>query len=226
MQDKYEKLAKKSGAWIINCCGFDSIPSDLGVHFLQQKALKKTGQTCNKINMRVLKMKGGASGGTIASIINLIKEASRDSKLRKELKNPYSLCPPSHNFTLFQSNIKVSYDEEYKSWIAPFIMAAINSRVVHRSNALSGNSYGTDFLYEEAVLIGKGKIGKWKAHFVNIGLAMVMAGLIIPPTRWLLQKFILPETRTRDLAKKNSLVVNMNYCLPEQHRTVLKLNAE
>ena len=193
MQDKYEKLAKKNGAWIVNCCGFDSIPSDLGVHFLQQKALKKTGQNCNKINMRVLKMKGGASGGTIASVINLIKEASRDSKLRKELKNAYSLCPPSHKFTLFQSNIKVSYDEEYKSWIAPFIMAAINSRVIHRSNALSGNSYGTDFLYEEAVLIGKGKIGKWKAHFVNIGLAMVMAGLIIPPTRWLLQKFILPK---------------------------------
>lgn len=193
MQGKYEKLTKKSGAWIINCCGFDSIPSDLGVHFLQQKALNKTGQTCNKINMRVLKMKGGASGGTIASVINLIKEASRDSKLRKELKNPYSLCPPSHNFTLYQNNIKVSYDEEYKSWIAPFIMAAINSRIVHRSNALSGNSYGTDFLYEEAVLIGKGKIGKWKAHFVNIGFAMVMAGLIIPPTRWLLQKFILPK---------------------------------
>ena len=193
MQETYGKTAIDSGARIVHCCGFDSIPSDLGVHFLQQKALKKTGQTCNKINMRVLKMKGGASGGTIASIINLIKEASRNSKLRKELKNPYSLCPPSHNFTLFQSNIKVSYDEEHKSWIAPFIMAAINSRVIHRSNALSGNSYGTDFLYEEAVLIGKGKIGKWKAHFVNIGLAMVMAGLIIPPTRWLLQKFILPK---------------------------------
>lgn len=193
MQDQYENLAKKSGAWIVNCCGFDSIPSDLGVHFLQQKALKKTGQNCNKINMRVLKMKGGASGGTIASIINLLKEASLDSKLREELKNPYSLCPPSHNFTLFQSNIKVSYDEEYKSWIAPFIMAAINSRVIHRSNALSGNSYGTDFLYQEAVLIGKGTIKKWKAHCVNIGLAMIMAGLIIPPTRWLLQNYILPK---------------------------------
>jgi short subunit dehydrogenase-like uncharacterized protein len=193
MQDKYEKLAKKNGAWIVNCCGFDSIPSDLGVHFLQQKALKKTGQNCNKINMRVLKMKGGASGGTIASIINLLKEASRDSKLRKELKNPYSLCPPSHNFTLFQSNIKVSYDEEYENWVAPFIMAAINSRVIHRSNALSGNSYGTDFLYEEAVLMGKGNIGKWKAHSINIGLASVMAGLIIPPTRWLLQNYILPK---------------------------------
>ncbi len=71
------KTAIDSGARIVHCCGFDSIPSDLGVHFLQQKALKKTGQTCNKINMRVLKMKGGASGGTIASIINLIKEASR-----------------------------------------------------------------------------------------------------------------------------------------------------
>ena len=193
MQGQYESLAKKNSAWIVNCCGFDSIPSDLGVHFLQQKALKKTGQNCNKINMRVLKMKGGASGGTIASIINLLKEASHDSKLRKELKNPYSLCPPSHNFTLFQNNIKVSYDVEYESWIAPFIMAAINSRVIHRSNALSGNSYGTDFLYEEAVLIGKGKIGKWKSHCVNIGLAMIMAGLIIPPTRWLLQNYILPK---------------------------------
>ena len=97
-------------------------------------------------------MKGGASGGTIASAINMIREAAKDTELRKELKNPYSLCPPNHGFKSRQNSVKVSYDEEYKSWIAPFIMAAINSRVVHRSNSLSGNSYGSDFLYEEAVL--------------------------------------------------------------------------
>ena len=123
----------------------------------------------------------------------MIREAAKDTELRKELKNPYSLCPPNHGFKSKQNSVKVSYDEEYKSWIAPFIMAAINSRIVHRSNSLSGNSYGSDFLYEEAVLVGKGKVGKWKSHCVNIGLAMIMAGLIIPPTRWLLQNYILPK---------------------------------
>ena len=193
MQEKYSKTAIDSGARIIHCCGFDSIPSDLGVHFLQKHALETTGKNCNKINMRVVKMKGGVSGGTIFSAINMIREAAKDTELRKELKNPYSLCPPNHGFKSRQNSVKVSYDEEYKSWIAPFIMAAINSRIVHRSNSLSGNSYGSDFLYEEAVLVGKGKVGKWKSHCVNIGLAMIMAGLIIPPTRWLLQNYILPK---------------------------------
>lgn len=193
MQEQHGETAKKSGARIVHCCGFDSIPSDLGVHFLQKHAQKKFGQTCRKIDMRVAAMKGGASGGTIASMINLIKQASKDKDLRKELQDPYSLCPPKHGFTARQAVVKTTYDENYGSWIGPFIMEGINSRVVHRSNALSGNNYGDDFLYQEAMVTGKGGRGRRRAKMTGIGMGALMAGIAIPPTRWVMEKFVLPK---------------------------------
>jgi len=193
MQLQHEATAKHSGARIVHCCGFDSIPSDLGVHFLQTHALKQFGQTCDRIDMRVAKIKGGASGGTIASMINMVKEASSNADLRRELQNPYSLCPPDHDFSVRQRSVKMEYDEAYGGWIAPFIMAAINTRVVHRSNALSGNSYGTRFLYEEAMATGKGGRGKRMARMSSWGLNALMLGLALPPIRWLLETRILPK---------------------------------
>lgn len=193
MQEQHESTAKTSGAWIVHCCGFDSIPSDLGVHFLQRHAARTFGQTCNRIDMRVAKLKGGASGGTVASMINMIKEASKDAELRRQLKDPYSLCPPHHGFTARQRDVQMSYDEAYQSWIAPFIMAAINARVVHRSNALSDKSYGAAFLYEEALATGEGGSGKRAARAVSWGMGGLMVALAFPPLRWLLQSFILPK---------------------------------
>lgn len=193
MQEEHEDAAKKSGALIVNCCGFDSIPSDLGVHFLQQNTVKSHGQTLDRINMRVVKMKGGPSGGTVASIINMVKEAASDADLRKQLKDPYSLCPPDHGFSARQHDVKVSYDDDYGSWIAPFVMAAINTRVVHRSNALSEAGYGADFLYEEAVITGKGGRGKRNARAQSVGMGGFMVALVIPPVRWALEKFVLPK---------------------------------
>ena len=78
--------------------------------------------------MRVAKLKGGASGGTIASMINMVKEAAGNAELRRQLMDPYSLCPPDHGFSTLQHNVKMEYDNEYESWIAPFVMAAINTR--------------------------------------------------------------------------------------------------
>lgn len=193
MQERYAQAAQETGALIVHCCGFDSIPSDLGVHFLQQHALKKFGQTCNHINMRVAKLKGGASGGTIASIINMVKEAAGDAELRRQLQDPYSLCPQNHGFTAQQRDVKMAYDDEYDSWIAPFVMAAINTRVVHRSNALTSNSYGTDFMYEEAMVTGKGGRGKRMARVTAWGMNLFMVGLAVPPVRWLLENYILPK---------------------------------
>ena len=193
MQGTHETTAQKSGARIVHCCGFDSIPSDLGVHFLQKHAQKQFGQTCNTINMRVAKMKGGASGGTIASMINMVKEASKDADLRRQLKDPYSLCPPGHGFTARQRTVKTSFDRDYKSWIAPFVMEAINARVVHRSNALSGKSYGDDFLYQEAMAMGPGGRGRRRARALSFGMGSLFAGIAIPPTRWMLGTFILPK---------------------------------
>lgn len=193
MQDRHEATAKTSGARIVHCCGFDSIPSDLGVHFLQGHAQKKFGAPCTSVKMRVAKMKGGASGGTIASMLNMVKEASGDADLRRQLKDPYSLCPPDHKFSARQETVKVSYDEECSNWIAPFIMEAINARVVHRSNALGGNAYGNPFIYQEAVMTGDGGKGRRRARAASLGMGGFMAGLVVPPVRWLLAKFVLPK---------------------------------
>ncbi|WRH76375.1 MAG: saccharopine dehydrogenase NADP-binding domain-containing protein [Sphingobium sp.] len=193
MQLRHDADAIKSGARIVHCCGFDSIPSDLGVHFLQRSALEQFGQTCDRINMRVVNMKGGASGGTIASMINMVKEAVGDADLRRELQDPYSLCPAGHGFSVPQPDVKIAYDNVYGGWIAPFVMAGINTRVVHRSNALSGNSYGAEFTYEEAVVTGQGANGKWKARATTWGVNALMIGLAVPPIRWLLETAVLPK---------------------------------
>jgi short subunit dehydrogenase-like uncharacterized protein len=193
MQLRHEADAIKSGARIVNCCGFDSIPSDLGVHFLQRNALKQFGHTCERINMRVVSMKGGASGGTIASMINMVKEAVGDADLRRELTDPYSLCPSDHSFSAAQPDVKIAYDNVYGGWIAPFVMAGINTRVVHRSNALTNNSYGVEFKYEEAVVTGEGSSGKRKAQATHWGVNALMIGLAVPPIRWLLETAVLPK---------------------------------
>lgn len=193
MQRAHAAAAKASGARIVHCCGFDSIPSDLGVHLLQKAAIESTGQPLRRINMRVVKMKGGPSGGTVASIINMVKEAASDADLRQQLKDPYSLCPPDHDFSARQPDVGVAYDKAYGSWTAPFVMAAINTRVVHRSNALSGAAYGDDFLYEEAVVTGKGGRGKRMARATKWGMGGFMVALVVPPVRWALEKFVLPK---------------------------------
>lgn len=193
MQLRHEADAKNSGARIVHCCGFDSIPSDLGVHFLQAQALKQFGQPCSRIDMRVISMKGGASGGTVASMINMVKEAVSDADLRRELKDPYSLCPPGHPFSIEQRDVKIEYDKACEAWIAPFIMAGINTRVVHRSNAVGDSKYGTEFRYEEAMVTGQGSRGKRIARATTWGLNALMIGLAVPPFRWLLETVVLPK---------------------------------
>jgi len=193
MQQRHESAALRSGAWIVHGCGFDSIPSDLGVHFLQRQAVRRLGRTCNRVRMRVAKIRGGVSGGTIASMLNMVKEASGDADLRKQLQDPYSLCPPDHGFTARQNEVRMAYDKDYGSWIAPFIMAGINSRVVHRSNALSDKSYGADFQYEEAMATGPGGAGRRAARAISWGMTGMMLGLVVPPLRWLLANHVLPK---------------------------------
>lgn len=193
MQDRYLDAAKASGAKIVHCCGFDSIPSDLGVHFLQNQAESRFKQNCHKIDMRVKAMKGGASGGTIASMINVSKEAAKDPDLRKELSNPYSICPSDHGFKRRQETVKTGYDKSQNSWYAPFVMAAINTRVVHRSNALSNQRYGADFSYSEAMLTGDGSKGKTRARSMYYAMGAFMFATAIAPSRWFLEKFILTK---------------------------------
>ena len=194
MLERYEEQAKATGARIVNCCGFDSIPSDLGVYFLQQQAKQQFGQTCSSIKMRVKKIKGAASGGTVASMTNIFKEVASNPALRKVLANPYVICPSDHGNRVRQDSMnRPQYDNDFDSWVAPFVMAVINTRIVHRSNALVEGSYSQHFEYNEAMLTGKGLIGSTKAAGVGVGLGGFAMAAVIPPTRWALEKFILPK---------------------------------
>lgn len=193
MIERYQKSAQASGARLVHACGFDSIPSDLGVFFCQERAQEHYGKYCQHIKMRVRKMRGGLSGGTVASMINGAKEAMGNPELRRQLKDPYSLCPPNHGYWARQHNPQVEHDEDLRSWAAPFVMSSINTRVVFRSNALAGDRYGKDFRYDEAILTGEGGKGKLRALGLQGGMGAFGLGVVVPPTRWVLQRFVLPK---------------------------------
>lgn len=193
MISRYEDDAKRSGARIVNCCGFDSIPSDLGVKFLQDQAQRHFGSYCDQVKLRVKVLKGGASGGTIASGLNLYKEASADPAIRKEMRDPYSLCLPARAFTERQHNVSVEFDEDFDSWAGPFIMASINTRVVLRSNALIDGHYDENFKYDEAMLTGAGKKGEKAAKRLSTGTKISMFMMAFAPMRWLATRFFLPS---------------------------------
>ena len=191
---KYEKAAKKSGARIVNCCGFDSIPSDLGTHFLQQHGKQQFGSYFNSVKLRVKAMKGGASGGTIASMGEMIIAAKADPEVRKAMGNPYILCPEKHKYSIRQHSLKgPAYDNDFASWTGPFVMEAINSRVVLRSNALLKMAYGKDFSYGEAMLTGDGAKGRVKAIALTAALGAFAGSMILDPLRNLMNKFVLPK---------------------------------
>jgi short subunit dehydrogenase-like uncharacterized protein len=192
MLDRYETTAKSTGARIVHCCGFDSIPSDLGVFVVQQAALKQFGQPCQTISMRVKAMRGGFSGGTAASLLNVTKEAVQDPALRRELANPFSLCP-ERTGPRQPKGSGATYDANFSSWTAPFIMAGINTRIVHRTNVLLQKQYGADFRYSEAVLTGKDFKGRFAATATTLGLGAFMMASALVPTRYLLERFVLPK---------------------------------
>ena len=194
MIDLHGAAAEASGARIVHSCGFDSIPSDLGVWFTQQNAIANFGVPCHQISMRVKTMKGGASGGTVASMMNVMEEASRNKELRKVLSNPYALAPKNMRTGVKQPNVTVpANDAASKEWVAPFVMASINTRIVHRSHALMGRPWGDDFLYDEAMLMGAGPLGAAKASALAGGLAGFMGAAALGPVRSVLNRFVLPK---------------------------------
>jgi short subunit dehydrogenase-like uncharacterized protein len=159
MIDAHESQARASGARIVFSCGFDSIPFDLGVLMLQTEMKARFGQPAQRVRGRVRKMKGTFSGGTAASLKATMAAAARDPGVLDLLRNPFALTPgftgpkqPSGNKPMLEADLGV--------WVAPFVMAAINTRNVHRSNALLGHAYGTDFVYDEMLITGPGDKGQ------------------------------------------------------------------
>ncbi|MBK8971562.1 MAG: saccharopine dehydrogenase NADP-binding domain-containing protein [Hahellaceae bacterium] len=192
MIQSYEGRAKETGARIVHCCGFDSIPSDIGVWWLQTEALKRFAQPCQRVKMRVRAAKGEFSGGTVASMMNVAREAAANPALRKELANPYSLCVGAEQNPTRQPNVSsATFDADYGAWTAPFIMSGINTRIVQRSNFLS-RAYGDAFRYDEAMLTGKGAKGWGMAQAITTALAGFLVAAALKPSRWLLERYVVP----------------------------------
>ena len=175
MIDKHQAAAVAAGAKIVHTCGFDSIPSDMGVYFMQREIMKQTGKYAKVINMRVKAMKGGMSGGTYASMSVMKEEMEKDNSIYKVLTNHYGLNPEGERSGPDKKDLaKVVYDEASKSWVCPFVMAGINTKVVRRSNALANYPYGKDFLYDEAMMTGDGFGGRVKGLTTAAALGVVM----------------------------------------------------
>ena len=195
MIDANEAAARNTGARIVHCCGFDSIPSDMGVYFLQQQAIEKFKEPLSTIQFTLLKAKGGFSGGTVHSLANVLEEAQKDSSIRRLVASPYCLTPRPIKQGPKQPNLKVPRkDRHSKQWLMPFVMAGINTKVVHRTNALNGFSYGENFLYEEVQAAGEGIKGRLTAFSVSAVLAQLMLGLQYKISRNLLKRFVFPNT--------------------------------
>ena len=191
--DRFHTKAKEKNIKIINSCGFDSIPSDMGVFYSQKIMLEKTGKYASTINMRVAGAKGGISGGTYNSLSNVLEEALIDKEVRKTLTNPYGLNPIDKQFGPDKSDLReVIFDTVSNSWIAPFVMAGINTKIVRRSHALMDFMYGKNFAYDEATLTGKGIAGQIRGYMslIPIFLATRKKGSIIKK----IVDFILPKS--------------------------------
>lgn len=209
--DELHEPALASGARIVHCCGFDSIPSDLGV-FLAHRRLADEGRSLHRARLRVRSIRGKLSGGTVASMFEILAEAKTDRSVRRLLANPYALAPkrapkraperaaesapkregaaPRPRDSRDQSG--AALDPDRGVWTAPFLMSGINTRIVRRSNALLGFPYGRDFAYDEAVDTGRGLRGRLRATTVATALRAFTGAAVLPPTAWLLRSFVLP----------------------------------
>ena len=195
MMDKYQDTASQSGARIVNSCGFDSIPSDLGVYFTQQQAEKQFDEVCEKIHMRVKAAKGGLSGGTVASMATIFEEVGKDKSRRKQVANPYLLNDDADAPNVRQKNVsKPEYDSEHGRWLAPFVMASINTRIVHRTNQLTDYEYGREFKYDEAMWMKDGVKGQLTSYALSAGLFGFATTMMFKPSRELLSKHVLPKS--------------------------------
>ncbi len=171
MIDSYQELAKESGAKIVHSCGFDSVPSDMGTYFSQREAQNVLGKPLKELRYQLMNAKGGVSGGTIASMMNLIELAVKDKAIRKLLANPYSLNPePSFKGPDKGDQMSAKFSKVLDKWTAPFAMAGVNTRIVRRSNALLGFSYGEDFKYSEVMVTDKGAKGYLAAKAISGGM--------------------------------------------------------
>jgi len=168
--------AKASGARIVFSCVFDSVPFDLGIHYLQQTAIEKLGTPLPRVKGRVRAMKGTFSGGTLESFRLTMQAAAKNPALVKVLTNPFSLTE-SFSGPEQPSGMAPLFEKDLNSWSAPFVMATINTKNIHRSNYLLQHQYGEDFVYDKMMLTGPGEKGEAGANVVAKDKSMAQSSM-------------------------------------------------
>ncbi|MFN2537754.1 MAG: trans-acting enoyl reductase family protein [Mycobacteriales bacterium] len=187
------KLAKDTGARIVHDTGFDSVPSDLGVWLLHQQVTADGEGTLADTVLLVVSMRGGISGGTVDSLRTMVDEVKADKQLRGVLADPHALSPDRLLESEEQRDVMTpSRDPLLGRWVAPFVMASYNTRIVRRSNALLGHAYGPGFRYREVMSVGRSPLAPVLAGGVTVGVGALAAGMALPGTRQLLDR-VLPK---------------------------------
>ncbi len=191
MIEAHQSAAVASGARIVHTCGFDSIPSDIGVYFMQKQMREQHGVAAQEIKYRTRAFKGGFSGGTIDSMMAMMEAAQMDSTIMDIVADPYALNFKHRGLDGLDRKDQF-YDEDFQAWVAPFVMAAINTRVVRRSNELLGQAYGDEFRYDEGSIVGQGPGAALGAAAMALGSSAMNGLAAITPVRNLLQR-VLPK---------------------------------
>ncbi len=180
--------ARRTGARIVHCCGFDSIPSDLGALFLQQQLIDRCGAPAAAVTALFGENSGKFSGGTVASLLGVIDAAARDRAVRRMLGDPHGLDPEGGPRSAARDARAPGWDRVLRVPTAPFVMAAINTRVVRRSHALLGYPWGTDFVYDERMSLPRSPRGVATAVAITGALAGFVAATQVPALRRQLEK--------------------------------------
>ena len=192
MIPRFDAPARSSGARIVFSCGFDSIPFDLGVVFLQAEAQRRLGAPLAHVHGRVRVLKGTFSGGTAASLLATLEQIGREPTLAATMRDPFALTPGFRGPPQ-PENDAAEYDAAAGCWSVPFVMAPINTKNVHRTHALRGHPWGTDFIYDERLLTGDGDKGERRARHMARAARVQNLLLGFAPARALLQRFVLPK---------------------------------
>lgn len=178
--DRHHTAAVDQHTRIIPCCGFDSVPSDLGAWLLMQAMQQRHGVPCVDIKA-AFSMRGGVNGGTLASALNLM-----DSGSARALADPFLLNPEGaarQHVRAHADPVLPVFDADFQSWLGPFIMGPINTRVVRRSAALLG--YGASFRYQEYQHVGGGLVGGAAALSLSAGMRASQVAMGLSPVRWI-----------------------------------------
>ena len=191
MIDEHQEAAVASGARIVHTCGFDSLPSDLGTLFVHNAMREQSNDTCGVVKYRAAAFKGGFSGGTVASMMYMMEQAETDSSIKPLLEDPYALNPHGVRRGLDGPDaFAPQWDADFDSYVGPFVMAGINTRVVRRSNALMDHRYGHELRYDEGTLMGEGVLGFAKGLAMSLSTVAMAGASSVSGLRKLMNRFV------------------------------------